>query len=114
MELNHPDGVWRASYSSDGLLVLTVCVDGAARIWSARDGTLVCPPIVHGGGVKVAIFNQDSTALATGASGGDVRLWETRSGKELKILGRHETRITALAFSPDGRYQLSAARRTES
>jgi len=109
IKLFHPAGVKRADYAPDGSIVLTLCADGAARIWRAQDGVQIGQPILYGKRVTVAIFNSDSTALATGSEDGEIRLWDAKSGQELKSLGRHETGVTALAFSPDGRYLASGA-----
>src|SRR5262249_19949225 len=63
---------------------------GAAlpAVWDARGGVL---------------------ATASASDSGDVRLWDMASGKALTPLSGHDERVTALAFSSDGKLLASAS-----
>ncbi len=42
-------------------------------------------------------------SMTSGNSGGDITIWDAATVEELMNLGAHDSWITAVAFSPDGR-----------
>ena len=46
--------------------------------------------------------------ICTGAEDGIVRLWNAQTGQQIRKFLGHKSRIEGVAFSPDGRYVLSA------
>jgi WD40 repeat protein len=98
-----------AHFSPDGRFVLTGSHDDTARLWSARDGEPLSPPLHHNGDVKCAAFRPDGGAVATGSADGTVRLWEVPTGRSLLAPLFHESwirpnagMVRTVAFSPDG------------
>src|SRR5262249_47509486 len=52
-------------------------------------------------------FRPDGKALAC-AAGKSVFVWDVAAGKVTATLGEHKANVTALAYSPDGRFLASA------
>ncbi|KAL3488950.1 hypothetical protein BJX62DRAFT_239534 [Aspergillus germanicus] len=54
-------------------------------------------------------FSSDGKLLASGYKSGAVKVWDTTTGQLLRtMLGGHDDRIEAVAFSPDSRFLASA------
>lgn len=75
--------------------------DVGARKWSVQMSLRV--------EVNVVAFNPHTSELALGADSGSVILYEPKVGAHPRILGHNETGVSALAFSPDGKWAASAA-----
>jgi WD40 repeat protein len=85
---------------------------GEAKLWDTATGALVAtlPVPTKEGGVLELAFSSDGKLLA-GSVGvlpnpkpaGVVVLWDIAGRRVLHTLRGHESRITALAFAPDGR-----------
>ncbi len=54
-----------------------------------------------GGGAESIAFSSDGCILATGHSDGAIQLWDVTTGKHLKTLTNHTTKVNNLCFSPD-------------
>ncbi|WP_437734532.1 nSTAND1 domain-containing NTPase [Sorangium sp. So ce1335] len=99
--LDHPDGVMRARYSSDGKRIVTASWDGTARVWSA-DGT--GEPLVlrgHRDQVRSAEFSNDGKRIVTASWDGTARVWSADGTGEPLVLRGHEGRVYSAVFSPD-------------
>lgn len=48
--------------------------------------------------------------MGSGSSDKTVRLWDISSGSPVRIFTGHQGAVTALAFSPDGKYIASAGK----
>jgi RNA polymerase sigma factor (sigma-70 family) len=67
----------------------------------ARLGTL---RLRHSGMVDSVVFSPDGKTLASGDSNGEMRLWDAATGELLRaFVDQDYNRVTALAFSPDGK-----------
>jgi WD40 repeat protein len=128
----HEKPVVSAAFSPDGKQVVTASVDETARIWEAESGKLVHVLKGHTGAVVFAAFSPDGRRVLTtgngshytfhdsGASGGSSsatmeatagRIWDVASGKELASLKWPpfaKAFVRTAAFSPDGRWVLTA------
>jgi WD40 repeat protein len=91
----------KASFSNDGLRVLTTGGDGKARVFSARTGELL-RTLRHRGRVTDATFSRDDRLIATAAADGSGRLWRTTDGALLHVLG-HRAPVRSISLSSDGR-----------
>lgn len=104
----HRAALRSAVFSADGKFVLTASDDHTARVWKA-DGT--GPTIVlagHQGAITAAEFSPDSKGetlrVLTTSADGTARIWTIRGGQATSIeLPGKTTRVTAGAWSPDGK-----------
>jgi WD40 repeat protein/serine/threonine protein kinase len=73
----------------------------------------------HSGGVTALAFSPNGDRLAsagskvgeppTGTKASEIKVWNTATGQLLLTFKKHTAEITALAFSPDGKYLASAS-----
>jgi WD40 repeat protein len=98
----HTGAITSASYSPDGIKILTTSMDHTARVWDARTGVQLIPPLDHDDDVVVGVFSHDSKRIATGTEDGKVTVWDASTGK--RIASSMELLGTAwsVSFSPDG------------
>ncbi len=109
-------GIQDTVYSPDGALLATAHwyngKPGEVKLWDAMTGklNLTLPVTNKDAGVIALAFSPDGKILAGSVGSlakaqppGVVVLWDSVSGRELKTLRGHSARITALAFTQDGR-----------
>ncbi|OWR44615.1 WD repeat SAM and U-box domain-containing protein 1 [Danaus plexippus plexippus] len=94
----HRYGVTGTRFATSGVLLATVGIDGAARIWSAYEGllekrTLAGPDTAAARSLQWA----SSERLAVGHDDGGVRVWDVRGGALLAYIRPHEGAVYALA-----------------
>eukprot|EP00931_Biecheleriopsis_adriatica_P022343 TRINITY_DN14382_c0_g1_i2.p1 TRINITY_DN14382_c0_g1~~TRINITY_DN14382_c0_g1_i2.p1 ORF type:complete len:339 (-),score=66.88 TRINITY_DN14382_c0_g1_i2:47-1042(-) len=96
------DGILRqASFSSDGLQVVTASEDGTARIWNALTGKCRCVLQGHSAEVLGAVFSPDCKRVVTTSSDATARIWNADTGScEAKLVG-HRWAVNSAAFSWD-------------
>ena len=102
VSLVHEGGVTAVSFSPDGNLLATACLDGLIGIWQFTSEYQVST-FTHEGGVIEVVFSSRGHLLATIGHDGSVKVWDTISGSQLASFP-HEYRVIAVAFSPEGRF----------
>jgi WD40 repeat protein len=96
-----PDGGTIASVAEDGVLCLTNAATGAP-VWSSA--------VTFMRDLSFVRFTRDGAQLVVAGSIGGMAIFDAASGHEVGLLaGGHSSRISAVAFSPDGRTLASAS-----
>jgi WD40 repeat protein/tetratricopeptide (TPR) repeat protein len=115
--LQHSGMITQVAFNHDGSRVLTGSSDGTARLWDARKGEALGPPMPYAVEVLSANFTPDGSAIAMGdglGQVGGVRWWDTATGRPLVgSLPRHHGRVYGLGFSEDGRFLVTVSARSE-
>jgi WD40 repeat protein len=120
----HERGVWSVAFSPDDRWLATGSDDGSAGLWDVA-ASLAQRGVLRGheGPLTSVAFSPDSRWLATGSWDTTVRLWDVAASLALSdaqepatdlqtatpmdavwVLRGHESGVTSLAFSPDGRW----------
>uniref|UniRef100_A0A8C9PQQ8 Telomerase associated protein 1 n=1 Tax=Spermophilus dauricus TaxID=99837 RepID=A0A8C9PQQ8_SPEDA len=89
------------------LLVVTVGLDGATRLWHPL---LVCQKntlLGHSGPVSAAAVSETSGLLLTSSEDGSVRLWQVPKETDETYRPKSSAAITAVAWAPDGSVAVS-------
>jgi WD40 repeat protein len=83
--------------------VLVIVGGGYARVWDARSGAAVTPPLGHGSraNVRHAVMSGDGRLVVTAADDGSVRLWDAQTGQPLSPPLICGTDTPAIAIAPD-------------
>jgi uncharacterized protein (TIGR03067 family) len=90
--------------------------DLRVTVWDVKTGKVVLRP---GGDLPTCVgFSPDGKRLAAGGFWGEVWIWDTTTGKEVwradareKVLIGSHKRVAYVAFTPDGRYLVTAGHR---
>ena len=106
--LPHEDNGVFATYSPDGTRIVTASRDHTARVWNARDGKPLTPPLLHGGVVNHAAFSRDGNWIVTASADGKAQVWNARTGEKAGSAMRHAGSVIFVAFGQDNLHVLTA------
>jgi WD40 repeat protein/tRNA A-37 threonylcarbamoyl transferase component Bud32 len=77
---------------------------GQAFVWAARTGRALATLGTEGdAAILCGIFSPQKNILALGSKDGVLCFWNPRDGSVQRLAGRHQHRVTSLAFAPDGK-----------
>ncbi len=110
----HRRGVWSASFSSDGSLVITASEDGTARIWRVATGQcerVLGPESDPPNEFREARFSPDGRFVAVRTADPAVLLWRLDTGERVARLepGGERGSLMTFEFSPSGACLLTAS-----
>ena len=97
--------VYSVSFSPDGKLLATACMDGTARVWNLEEYTEAAVIAGDFGGV---LFSPDGKRLILGGIDGVIRLWDVAERKDKAVLKGHDAMVLGLSFSQDGKLLASS------
>ncbi len=104
----HAAEVSRVAFAPDGGSLATTCEDGLVRLWNLSTGKESLTLKGHHGPPSHLAFFPDGRRLATGSGDNTIKLWNLETRQEMLSV-RHNSQITSLTVSPDGRKLASAA-----
>ena len=81
-----------------------------AKVWEAATGQALLTLSGHTGKIVRLAFSSDGLRLATASDDGTARIWDLNTGQTLHTLAGHKS-VTAVAFSPDGKYLVTTGNR---
>lgn len=106
----HEGNVLTATFSPDSRWLVTGSEDQTARLW---DLSLPGPDLTvlpgHGDGERRTDISPDGTLLASGNMDGTVYLQNLSDTATSTALGKHDSWVESVAFSPQGNWLVSAS-----
>ena len=101
---------FRSGFSPDGTRVVALGPEAnTARVYDARTGEPITPPLVNSNALYHAAFSPDGRRVVTGGWDTRVLVWDAGSGACVLPPLRHEGVVTQASFSPDNRRILTAS-----
>lgn len=86
------------------------CAQGEVRFWNAESGEQVGEPLLQASRIIDIAFSPEGRRLAAGTREGNVILWDMESDPPCAThLGKHQSFVKDLSFSPDGSLLASTA-----
>jgi WD40 repeat protein len=115
----HKTWINHCLFTADSKRVLSISNDGRMRLWNVRTGKLIAiilgdsdfPPGEFSMQIVKWALSPDGLRIVAGLEDGSVRLWDGKSGKLISALIGQGGRMSACAFSPDGRLLATGNRR---
>jgi RNA polymerase sigma factor (sigma-70 family) len=101
----HAAAISSVTFSPDGKTLLTKDTDKKTLKWDAATGQLLK---VEAKAKQISARSPDGKLVAV-ADGKSIHFLDNATGKELRRLAGHQDRVTALAFSPDGKVFVSGS-----
>ncbi len=125
----HQDDVTSVVYSPEGQTIASASLDKTVKIWDAQTGKPIKILKGHQNGVTSVVFSPDGETIASASRqgrlwhtaswhgpllderlwDGTVKIWDAQTGKPIQTLKGHQSRVTSMVFSPDGKTIASAS-----
>ncbi|MEL6110239.1 MAG: hypothetical protein AAFU85_29880 [Planctomycetota bacterium] len=86
-------------FSPDGTRVVSGSEDQTARLWDAKDASVVALLRGHRGAIRDVQFEPSGQLFATASQDSTVRFWNTRDANLISVLRGHTGSVNAIAFN---------------
>jgi WD40 repeat protein len=98
------------AFSASGDRVAAGLGTGVLAVWRTSDGRRLFRRLAHRAGTRVlgVAFNASGSEIVTAGLDHDVHVWDAASGRPVADLTGHFALVSGAAFSPDGRWVVSA------
>jgi WD40 repeat protein/esterase/lipase superfamily enzyme len=98
----HKEGINTVSFTPDGERVVTGSADTTLRLWRVSDAELIAEMTGHKEPVRSLTVSSSDGTIASGDHNGEILLSDGKTGRYLRTLGKQDTWVGVLRFSPDG------------
>lgn len=115
----HCDTIVSVAFSPDGLYVAAASwylhpppparqIPGGVALWRVSDGKYIRTLLGQDTGLYSFAFSPNSKQIALGNNNNVIRVLDVETAEVRSVMRGHQSRVVALAFSPDGRRIVSA------
>jgi WD40 repeat protein/class 3 adenylate cyclase len=101
------DRITAVGFSPDGQSIVMGSRNGAARIWSVKNGNSIATLKGHSKALTNVEFSPDGLSLVTASRDGTARIWSASDGTQKVVLRGHRGVVDSARFSPNGAYILT-------
>ncbi|TWT94472.1 WD40 repeat domain-containing protein [Stieleria varia] len=108
----HKDWVNQLAFDTESQTLVSCAADQTVRVWDLqKNRERLCIVCESEGwlGVTCVAISGDGKRVASGGASMTVSLWDANDGRLLNEFRGHRQQISQLAFTPDGRFLLSAS-----
>jgi len=106
--MRHRDRVMTASFSPDGLHVLSASWDKTAQTWDVATGQLLTT-VRHDDQIFSARYTRSHSRFVTASADGTARIWSATNGTPLTPPLRHKAQVYWAEFSPNEQSVVTAS-----
>ena len=108
---DHIDAVYSLAFTPDGKRLVSASADRGVKVWDVASGERLYTLSEPTDGLNTLALDPSGKRVAAGGLDRTIRIWSLgdKSGTLLNSLIAHEDAILQLAWSPDGRYLISAS-----
>ena len=106
----HDLAITSLAFTSDSNTLASASWDNTIKLWSLSDEgktNKLLHTLKHQDGVTAIDFNWGGTVLASGSGDRQIKLWDTATGRLIKSLKGHTSKINSLAFSNNDKFIIS-------
>ncbi len=108
----HTGHIYDLAWSPSGDRLASASSDHTTSLWNTEQlaqgrVTLLASLDGHDNRVQTVAFHPDGAVLASGGNDQTIRVWRSHDGQAQGVLARAMHKVSALSFSPDGRWLLA-------